>query len=248
MQQIEQPAYGQRLSARALDLFLPPRCLACGMVVDREGALCATCWQAIDFLSPPCCAACGHPFEFDAGEGSLCAACLERRPPYGRARAVMRYAPRARDLVLGFKHGDKTYAAPVFARWLYRAGQELLQEADLLVPVPLHWTRLFQRRFNQAGLLAQALSRLGGVPVAVDLLVRRRRTPSQGNRNPTERRRNVQGAFALRRGRQPRIEGKRILLIDDVMTTGATIEACAETLLEGGAAAVDALTLAHVVR
>lgn len=160
----------------------------------------------------------------------------------------MRYASPARDLVLGFKHGDRTYAAPAFGRWLYRAGQELLTDADMLVPVPLHWTRLFQRRFNQSALIARALGRLSGIPVRADLLLRHRRTSSQGVLSPAARRRNVSGAFTLRQNNEAWVSGQQILLIDDVMTTGATVEACAETLLDAGAAGVDALTLVRVIR
>ncbi|MCE2510863.1 MAG: ComF family protein [Alphaproteobacteria bacterium] len=248
MTSVERHAGIRRFTSRFLDLLLPPQCLACGMTIDQQGGHSATCWEAVNFLSSPCCAACGYPFEFNAGEEALCATCLERRPVYGRARAVMRYAIPARDLVLGFKHGDRTYAAPAFGRWLYRAGQELLAEADMLVPVPLHWTRLFQRRFNQSALIAHALARLSGVPIRTGLLVRHRRTASQGMLSPAARRRNVSGAFALRRGGGNGIAGQRILLVDDVMTTGATAEACAETLLDAGAAGVDVLTLARVLR
>lgn len=245
---VEQGFDVRRFGDRVLDLFLPPQCLACRATIDRQGALCAACWESVDFLASPCCGICGHPFEFDPGEGALCAACLDRRPAYGRARAVLRYAPPARDLVLGFKYGDQTYAAPAFGRWLARAGRELLAEADVLVPVPLHWTRLFQRRFNQSILIARALARESGLPMAADLLMRLRRTPPQGRLSPAARRRNVQGAFAVRSGREESVAGRKVLLIDDVMTTGATIEACAEALFEAGAAGVDALTLARVVR
>lgn len=188
------------------------------------------------------------PFEVDQGEAALCGACLRRRPRFDRARAVFRYDERSRRLILGFKHGDRLHGAPAFGQWMARAGAALLADASLIAPVPLHWTRLFRRRYNQAALLAQAIARECDVPVVLDLLVRQRRTPSQGLLSAAERHRNVQGAFALRASHAARLEGKRVLLVDDVLTTGATVGACARVLLQAGASAVDVLTLARVVR
>ncbi len=240
-------AAGQRTGRAALDSLLPPRCLACGTVVQESGQLCAACWPRLAFLAPPHCACCGLPFAYDPGPAALCGACSGRPPAYARARAVLRYDEASRDLILAFKHADRTDAAPAFARWLQRAGAELLADCDLILPVPLHPRRLFRRRYNQAALLALALGRLAGKPVAVDLLRRRRNTPPQGHRSRAERQRNVAGAFALAPGAAERLQGRRLLLLDDVMTTGATLEAAARTLQGGGAAAVDALALARVV-
>jgi len=237
----------RRGGRRALDAVLPPRCLGCGAVVAEPGTLCAGCWQGLAFLAPPFCACCGLPFGHEQGGEALCGGCVRRRPAFARARAVFRYDEASRGLILAFKHADRTDAAPAFARWLARAGAELLAEADLILPVPLHRRRLFSRRYNQAALLALALGRLAQKPVAVDLLRRRRDTPSQGHLRPGERRRNVAGAFALAPGAGQRLEGRRVLLVDDVFTTGATLESCARTLGRGGVAAVDALALARVV-
>jgi len=237
-----------RAARLALDALLPPQCLGCGAAVNESGSLCSACWEAVDFLGLPRCGTCGYPFEYEGSEGALCGACIRSPPAYDHARAVMRYDDASKNLILGFKHGDRTYAAPAFGRWLARAGAELLAGADLLVPVPLHWTRLFYRRYNQATLLAQAAAKASGVPAVVDLLVRRRRTPSQGRLSPAARTRNVRGAFAVRPGRAALVQGRRVVLIDDVLTTGATVEACARTLKKAGAAAVDVLTLARVVR
>ena len=200
----------------------------------------------LDLVLPPRCLACGLSFPHDVGPGALCGACSRARPPYDRARAVLVYDDGSRDLILAFKHRDRTEAAPAFAAWMGRAGAALLAEADLLAPVPLHWTRLLARRFNQAGLLANALGRLSGLPVVVDALIRRRRTPSQGRLGRQGRQENVQGAFRVNPRRAAALKGRRVLLIDDVMTTGATLESCARTLRRGGAGAVDALTLARV--
>jgi ComF family protein len=180
------------------------------------------------------------------GEGAVCGACAGQTLSWQRARSVLRYDRHSRQLVLMLKHGDQTHLAGAFGKWMYRAGGEVLSGADLLVPVPLHWTRLFTRRFNQAALLAQAIHAAGGPPVGADWLVRRRRTPSQGLMGRTARARNVRGAFAVRRGRS--VRDKRVVLIDDVMTTGATAEECARILRRAGAASVGVLVLARALR
>src|SRR5438477_1325700 len=205
---------------RVVDGILPPRCLACGATVDEPDALCGACWAPISFFAPPWCAVCGLPFPHPMGEGAVCAACARERASWQRARAVLRYDKHSRRLVLSLKHGDHTHLAGALGRWMRRAGGEILDGADLLVPVPLHWTRLFARRYNQASLLAHAIHAAGGPAVAPDWLRRRRRTPSQGHRNAAGRADNVRGAFALRPGRS--VTGRRLVLVDDVYTTGAT--------------------------
>jgi len=156
------------------------------------------------------------------------------------------YDKHSRHLVLALKHGDRTHVARALGRWMRRSGAELLDGADIIIPVPLHWTRLFARRYNQAGLLAHAIRAAGGPAVAPDWLVRRRRTPSQGRLGPLGRARNVRGAFALRRGCS--VKGKRVVIVDDVLTTGATAEECARVLRRAGAAFVGVLTLARALR
>lgn len=208
------------------------------------------------FLGDQVCDACGVPFDMPVARPALCASCLRRRPLFERARAVFVYEDASRGLILKFKHGDRTDGAPAFGRWLARAGADLIRDADVIAPVPLHWTRLWRRRYNQAALLAQAMVKTYGAqqaiesekPVVLDLLQRHRRTPSQGGLSYRGRQRNVQGAFRPGKRMRARVMGKRVLLIDDVYTTGATAEACARTLLRAGAAAVDFLTLARVVR
>jgi ComF family protein len=232
----------------AVDAVLPPRCLGCGEVVEDPGTLCGQCWSGLTFLSPPCCACCGFPFPYAAPEGTLCAACTRLHPAFDRARAVFRYDDASRGLVLGFKHADETHGAPAFGRWLSRAGTDLVADADLIAPVPLHRWRLLSRRYNQSALLARAVAQAGSGRLAVDLLVRRRHTPQQGRLSALARRRNVRGAFALRPRWAEAVADRRILLVDDVLTTGATVEECARVLRRHGAAGVDVLTLARVVR
>ncbi|MFM2130162.1 MAG: hypothetical protein RL477_1708 [Pseudomonadota bacterium] len=237
----------RRALRAALDIVLPPQCLACGALAEGEAALCAECFSRMSFLSEPKCAACGYPFAVgEAASGSLCGACLRRHPEFDRARAVFVYDDASRGLIIGFKHADRIHAAPAFARWLARAGAELIAGCDVIVPVPLHRRRLFARRYNQAALLALALGRLAGRPCEPRLIVRTRATPSQGGLGRLGRARNVRGAFAIAAGGQ--VAGRRVLLVDDVYTTGATVEEAARVLKSGGAAAVDVLTLARVVR
>ncbi|MCZ6885613.1 MAG: ComF family protein [Alphaproteobacteria bacterium] len=237
-----------------VDLLLPHQCLKCGAVIGAEGALCAACWVEITFIAPPICGRCGYPFELDQGgyggdgSDSVCGACIRYPPAWDRARAVFRYDDKSRHLVLGFKHGDRTHGAPAFGVWLHRAAGPLVKDADLVVPVPLHRWRLFRRRYNQAALLARAFSRCADIPCVPDLLTRVRATPSQGRLNRRRRRLNVRGAFAVPLKHRPMIAARRVVLVDDVFTTGATVDAATRCLLRAGAAAVDVLTLARVVR
>ena len=236
----------RHLGRAVLDGILPPRCLACGEITAMPDALCGRCWTGMSFFAPPWCAVCGLPFPHPIGEGAVCADCARGRHNWDRARAALRYDKNSRGLVLALKHADATHAAGAFGHWMRRAGAEMLAGADLLVPVPLHWTRLFQRRYNQAALLAQAIHAAGGPPVAPDWLLRRRRTPVQGHLGPLARARNVRSAFAIRPGRD--FAGKRVVLIDDVMTTGATAEECARVLRRSGAVFIGVLTLARALR
>jgi ComF family protein len=237
-----------RVTRTMLDAVLPPRCLKCGEILSTGQGLCPDCWRKLTWLGAPCCACCGQPFAFDAGPDALCGACLQRRPAYDRARAVLRYDDESRDLVIGLKHADRTESVPALAGWMARAGSALLESTELIVPVPLHWTRLATRRFNQAALLAQAIGRAAALPVLPQALSRRRATRSQGHLGRLARFRNVKGAIVLAKGHAAAITDRRILLIDDVITTGATVEAAAKALISAGARNVDVLALAKVVR
>jgi ComF family protein len=231
-----------------LDFVLPPRCPACGVQTGSLGGLCSDCWRKARFLAAPACVQCGYPFELDFGPGVRCGACLANPPHYDRARAAVAYDDRIAKLVIGLKHSDRTDLAPGLAAWMERAGADLLETCDWIVPVPLHRRRLFDRRYNQSVLLARPLAERAGKPLVSDLIRRQRKTDSQGHLSPAARRRNVEGAFRTDPDRKSELKGKRILLIDDVLTTGATVNAIARRLKRDGAAAVDALTLARVVR
>jgi ComF family protein len=232
-----------------LDFLFPPLCLQCREHVGEAGGLCARCWSAISFIEGPSCATCGLPFDMPVFAETKCAACHADPPDFDKARAIMRYDDASKGAILAFKHADRLDLVPSFTRWLERAGGALLAECDLIVPVPLHRTRLWSRRYNQSAELARKLSRSCQRVYAPDVLVRVRRTPSQGEMpSAGARRRNVAGAFEVRPGMKGRVTGRAILLIDDVLTTGATADSCARVLKRSGARAVFVLALARVVR
>ncbi len=224
----------------------PQRSLVTGREVPGPGVLEPDKWSAIRFITGALCNRCGVPFEIEVDPDQVCGACLASPPAYGRARAAVEYGDATRDIVLAFKHQGRRDGLATFGRWMASAGQDLLAGADLIVPVPLHYVRLVRRGFNQSVWLAAAVSRSSGVPLSPDLLARTRATPTQAGLSGDGRRRNVQGAFNVRPSRARRLAGRRVILVDDVLTTGATVEACARALKRSGAAEVDVLTLARV--
>ncbi len=242
-------AWGGQATRLALDFLFPPLCVSCRARVSEPHSLCAQCWRAINFLDGPVCHKCGTPFDVDPGGETVCGACHLKPHDFAMARAVMRYDEASKPLILRFKHSDRLEYAPAFVRWLERSGRALLAETDLIVPVPLHRWRLWTRRYNQAAVLAEKLSRLSSKPWDALALIRKRSTPSQGAMPSAKaRRRNVLGAFRVAPKAADKIKGRTILLVDDVVTTGATLDACTRALKRAGAARVYALTLARVVR
>lgn len=232
--------------ARISELLLPAICLLCRNLVAGENGLCAECWKQVEFISPPLCVQCGAPFDIPAiGEGK-CGECLRQPPAYIQARAALKYTEASKGMVLRFKHSDQTFVAPTLAAWMRQAAPELLQNAEIITPIPLHWRRLFSRKYNQAALLARHLAKQSQAEFLPQLLYRKRATLSQGRFGRLSRARNVQGAFGLREKDRAKIQGKRVLLIDDVLTTGATVNTAARVLKEAGAARADVLTLARV--
>ncbi|MEO0981444.1 MAG: ComF family protein [Pseudomonadota bacterium] len=228
------------------DLIWPRR-----SIIDRslsDGPVSPADFGALTFLTGPSCRRCAAPQDADLGPRALCAACSAKPPRWDRARAALAYDEVSKQPILALKRAGARDGLATLAGWMAAAGRDLLAEADLVTPVPLHYVRLVQRGYNQAGWLAQAVGRAAGAPVCVDALKRARRTRSQGGLSARARRRNVAGAFKVRKSRRRRVAGKRIVLIDDVYTTGATLNACARALLKAGASSVDVLVLARVVR
>lgn len=238
----------RRVGRWVLDVMLPPRCAACDEAVSVQGQLCGACFGRTNFISAPCCERCGVPFGSadQGGAEGLCPGCRDDPPVFRQARAALRYDDQGRRLILPLKHGDRVELAAILAPMMVRGGAALLQRADVLVPVPLHRRRLFQRKYNQAAVLAFAVGRLAGRPVLPDALVRTRRTEPLDEKSPEERAREVAGSFAVRPSRAVRMAGRSVLLVDDVMTSGATANACAAALFGAGATAVDVLLAARV--
>ncbi len=233
-----------------LDLVLPPHCPACETIVDAPGRLCTACFRRASLIVPPCCVRCGVGFASvgSAGLALSCPSCLDSPPPWRFGRAAFAYDEFSRLLVLPLKYGDRTENAVVLGRHMARAGRSLLEDCDRLVPVPLHRRRLFSRRYNQAALLAQAVGRLSGRAVMVDALARMRQTAPLVGQSPSERRRSVADAIRVRPQRAAALRGLRVVLVDDVLTTGATLGACAGALLDAGVASVDVLAAARTAR
>ena len=224
----------------------PPLCVICRKSIDEAGHLCPDCWSQVHFLDGPICHQCGVPFDHPMFEGALCAACHASPPVYSRARAVFIYDDASKALVLALKHGDRTDLVPILSQWLSRKASDLRTSSSLLVPVPLHWRRRLTRQFNQSAELSRGIHRSTGIDLSLRALERHVHGPSQGALTRKARQRNVAGVFRVRPPAKSEIGGRHVILVDDVLTTGATANACARVLVKAGAAHVDVLTLARV--
>jgi ComF family protein len=239
--------WAKNLGLAMLDVLLPPQCLMCDQGVQAQGQLCAACFREVSFISAPFCQHCAVPLTHEGqAVGGICERCAENPPNWDRARAALRYDPKSRRLILPLKHADRTDLATPLAQMMRRAGADILAEADLLVPVPLHPSRLRSRRYNQAALLARAVSQQTGVAVMLDALVRLRATAQLGDLNAQQRSSVVSQAIALRRGVAPLLSGQRVVLIDDVLTSGATAAACCTALRAADVKGIDVLVAARV--
>ena len=243
--------YLRDLFALTLKIVLPRRCMQCRTLLQEQGYVCAACWVQLTFITAPLCHCCGIPLELSPETHHaelLCGACCQEQPLYHQARASLVYDEVSKPFILAFKHGDALHPLPAMADWMHRAGNEILGRSDMLIPVPLHWRRLVKRHYNQAALLAQKVSALSGVRVESTLLTRVKNTPSQGHLTREQRQENVKNVFKIKDGKQALLNQKVITLIDDVYTSGATVNACATVLLKAGAKEVNILTLARVAR
>ena len=236
----------RRVPALMADLVLPPTCPGCRFAIGASGALCPRCWSAIRFIEPPLCAVYGTPFAHDFGEGAVSAEAMADPPPFRRARSAAIYDDVARRLVHQLKYQDRPDLAQVMASAMARAGRNLIAECDLIVPVPLHRFRLWQRRFNQSAVLGSRLSEFAKLPHDPFVLQRTRSTRRQVGLTAVQRETNVRGAFRVPERMRTALAGRAVLLVDDVYTSGSTAKAAARALLRGGAAAVDVLTFARV--
>ena len=237
----------RNLSHSVVDVIYPPQCIGCRSSVACVSTLCASCWTSLKFIERPYCERLGTPFSVDLGGSLLSPAAIADPPVFDRARSVLMYDGLGRALVHKFKYWDRHDLALAMARMMALAGRDLVADADIIIPVPLHWTRLMSRRFNQAALLASTLSKITGKPYDPNILKRRKRTKPQYGLTRPERQTNLQGALAVDKILYYKIEGKRVLLIDDVMTTSSTANAAARALIKAKAGHVDVLTFARVV-
>ena len=230
-----------------LDYIFPPVCPLCQTVTPEKNTVCPTCWGKISFISPPFCAQCSLPFEAGSIDTNLlqkCGSCLASPPSFSSARSSYVYDDFSKKLILSFKHGSALHAAPLLSQWMFASGREILTTCDLIVPVPLYWRRLYKRGLNQAALLVQNLGRLSKKPICLTALKRTVHTPSQGTLSLKDRSKNVASCFKV--PLKKIIENKSIVLVDDVMTTGATLDACSKALLKNGAKDVKVLCVARV--
>ncbi|MDF1599197.1 ComF family protein [Mesorhizobium sp. YIM 152430] len=228
-------------------MIFPPTCLGCRRIVAAGGTMCVSCWGDIHFLDEPWCAVSGVPFAFDMGAGAISPAVMASPPAYDRARAAVAYEGAARRLAQSLKYQDRTDLAPWLAGWMVRAGRDILDRADLIVPVPLHRQRFFTRRFNQSAELARAIASKTGRPLAADAVIRVKKTRQQVGLKAKERQDNVRAAFRVPEGSKALISGKHVCIVDDVYTTGATVSALAGCLRRAGAAEISVLTFARVL-
>ena len=233
---------------RLIDLVLPPRCLSCADICVENGQLCPPCWKEIHFISDPQCSICGWLLPYQDSLGMICAHCASKKPLFTMARSVMVYDKASSGIILKLKHGDATHLAPALGEWMWNRSADVLKDIDCLIPVPLHWFRLFLRRYNQAAILAKGISEKSSLPIMPYLLRRQRFTKLQAYLNRKQRQRNVKKAFYIPSKQIPFLQNKKIALIDDVFTTGATINECTRILLKAGCAEVRVITLARVVQ
>jgi ComF family protein len=233
----------------ALHVLYPPQCISCAAPVTSDFGLCSDCWRETPFIAGLVCDRCGTPLPGgEPGEAAVCDDCMTIARPWGQGRSALLYRDNARSLILALKHGDRMDLARPASGWLMKAAQPMLRPGMLVVPVPLHWTRLFRRKYNQAALLSKALARLAGLDHCPDALVRRRTTGSQEGRTRDDRFANLVGAFAVPKRREGRVADREILLVDDVMTSGATFAAATEALFAAGVGSVAVLSLARVAK
>ncbi|WP_367173637.1 ComF family protein [uncultured Bartonella sp.] len=236
-----------KIGEHVMNLLFPPTCPGCGVFVEKTGTICPECWKQLHFITKPYCPVMGTPFTYDQGEGFLSGEAIQSPPPFTRARSVVAHFGLARSLVTRLKYGDRTELAPFMAEWMTIAGKELIESADMIVPIPLHYRRFLKRTYNQATELSRNIARSTGKPLQPFVLKRQKNTRQQVGLLKKARQRNMIGAFIVPEKEKAKIKDKRILLVDDVFTTGATVRSATKALLRGGAKSVDVLTFSRVL-
>lgn len=235
----------KRIIRFLLDFLLPPTCPVCHQRIENNG-LCPECFSKLEFIGAQKCSICGQPLDAVVPGMAVCGACLKEPPFFHQAESIFKYNDISRKLILAFKHGDHIELTELFTKWMEQNSKELIEKNDLLMPVPLHWRRILKRKYNQASLLAKSLAKKYQKEYFPLILIRCKFTKSQGHLSPKERKKNVKGVFKIKNANK--IKDKSVLLIDDVFTTGATVNECTKVLLKAGAKSVDVLTIAKVVK
>lgn len=235
------------IAHQLLNILLPPRCIACGVQVQEAHNVCGVCWKELEFISDPRCGSCGFPLEEGAKTGSMCGYCIQHTPPYDAGISILAYNNISKKLISEFKYADRQHGLPRFVQWMSSFGRPVLESADIIAPVPMHWRRMLARSFNQSALLASAIAKKHKISYQPQLLRRVKHIPPQASLTRKQRLKNIKGAFILNARYKGRLKDKHIVLIDDVITTGATMKECAKALKKSGAAKVSFLTLARVV-
>lgn len=232
---------------KLFDVLLPPRCIRCGKIISGNDSLCVECFNEVNFISKPYCSKCGHPFEeAPSDKKMLCGTCMKKlKTPFRLSRSALHYDDASKAMILSFKFMDKTENAATFAKWLKLAGSDIFKEGvDVIVPIPLHYTRLLKRRYNQSALLAKELSKITGIKVDYTSVIRHVKTKPQVEFSGHARVKNVKDAFQVKH--PEKLKGLRVVLLDDVMTTGSTLRECALAMKHAGVKSVDTLTIARV--
>ena len=227
------------------NICFPSTCYVCGEYIDDQG-LCGKCWSQIKWISAPTCPICGKPFEIDTG--LLCAECNAKKPYFDKAISVFEYNDHSKNIILKFKHADSTYLGNQLAQWMYRAGEAALKNSDIIIPVPIHFLKRLKRKYNQTEILANHLSKLSNIEYEPQILKKSRRTKSQEGLSRKQREENIRNSFSIDEKFAYKLKNKKIALIDDVLTTGSTVNECARILKKAGAKSVTVLTVARVTR
>ena len=236
-----------KIAQTIIDYIFPPTCLLCNSFVDKQGTLCNICWVDVTFCPTSVCHICGLPFEYEVEEKTLCGNCVKLTPFFSHARYVCLYDDKTKKLIFDLKYKDKTFLVPSLSKMIHNIGKEYIEACDYIIPVPLHKKRLYNRKYNQSAMIAKQIAKLSNKPMFPSLLTRKKNTISQTGLSQEKRIANVYNAFSVSKQYKMLVKNAHIVLIDDVLTTGATVNACSKTLIKSGAQKIDVLTFSRTV-